>query len=131
MLSSGNPSKKSWSEIISDQVLQWMKIDKDIVSITPAMIKGSAMNNLFKVFQERCFDVGIAEEHALTFTAGLSISQKKTFYFLSTLLFYKELMIKLIMILLEWIYHVFAVLIVAILIARIGSSPSFTAIFTL
>ena len=79
VLSSGNPSKKSWSEIISDQVLQWMKIDKDIVSITPAMIKGSAMNNLFKVFSERCFDVGIAEEHALTFTAGLSISQKKPF----------------------------------------------------
>ena len=79
VLSSGNPSKKSWSEIISDQVLQWMKIDKDIVSITPAMIKGSAMNNLFKVFPERCFDVGIAEEHALTFTAGLSISQKKPF----------------------------------------------------
>lgn len=79
VLSSGNPSKKSWSEIISDQVLQWMKIDKDIVSITPAMIKGSAMNTLFKVFPERCFDVGIAEEHALTFTAGLSISQKKTF----------------------------------------------------
>lgn len=91
-----------------------MKIDKDIVSITPAMIKGSAMNTLFKVFPERCFDVGIAEEHALTFTAGLSISQKNLL-FLSTLLFYKELMIKLIMILLEWIYHVFAVLIVQVL----------------
>ena len=90
------------------------EIDKDIVSITPAMIKGSAMNNLFKVFPERCFDVGIAEEHALTFTAGLSISQKNLL-FLSTLLFYKELMIKLIMILLEWIYHVFAVLIVQVL----------------
>ena len=90
------------------------EIDKDIVSITPAMIKGSAMNTLFKVFPERCFDVGIAEEHALTFTAGLSISQKNLL-FLSTLLFYKELMIKLIMILLEWIYHVFAVLIVQVL----------------
>ena len=72
VLSSGNPSKKSWSEIISDQVLQWMKIDKDIVSITPAMIKGSAMNNLFKVFQERCFDVGIAEQHAVTMAAGMA-----------------------------------------------------------
>ena len=115
VLSSGNPSKKSWSEIISDQVLQWMKIDKDIVSITPAMIKGSAMNNLFKVFPERCFDVGIAEEHALTFTAGLFYFSKKTFYFCLLFFFYKELMIKLIMILLEWIYHVFAVLIVQVL----------------
>lgn len=68
-----------------------MKIDKDIVSITPAMIKGSAMNNLFKVFPERCFDVGIAEEHALTFTAGLSISQKKTFYFCLLFFFTKSL----------------------------------------
>ena len=92
-----------------------MKIDKDIVSITPAMIKGSAMNNLFKVFPERCFDVGIAEEHALTFTAGFIYFSKKNLLFLSTLLFYKELMIKLIMILLEWIYHVFAVLIVQVL----------------
>ena len=40
---------------------------------------------------------------------------KKNLLFLSTLLFYKELMIKLIMILLEWIYHVFAVLIVQVL----------------
>lgn len=114
MLSSGNPSKKSWSEIISDQVLQWMKIDKDIVSITPAMIKGSAMNTLFKVFPERCFDVGIAEEHALTLQQ-VYLFLKKNLLFLSTLLFYKELMIKLIMILLEWIYHVFAVLIVQVL----------------
>ena len=70
-----------------------MKIDKDIVSITPAMIKGSAMNNLFKVFPERCFDVGIAEEHALTFTAGLAISQK-SHLFLSILHFYNVHMIK-------------------------------------
>ncbi len=76
---SKNLTKKSWSQILSDQVLQWMKIDKDIVSITPAMIKGSAMDTLFKVFPERCFDVGIAEEHALTFTAGLSLSKKKPF----------------------------------------------------
>ena len=76
---SSDSQKKSWSQILSDQVLQWMKIDKDIVSITPAMIKGSAMDTLFKVFPERCFDVGIAEEHALTFTAGLSLSKKKPF----------------------------------------------------
>ena len=72
-------NKKSWSSIVSDQVFQWMKIDKDVTAITPAMMKGSAMDNLFKVFPERCFDVGIAEEHAMTFAAGLSISKKKPF----------------------------------------------------
>ena len=91
-----------------------MKIDKDIVSITPAMIKGSAMNNLFKVFSERCFDVGIAEEHALTFTAGLSISQKKPFISVYSS-FLQRAYDQIIMILLEWIYHVFAVLIVQVL----------------
>ena len=56
-----------------------MKSDQDIVAITPAMIHGSAMDNIFMHYPERSFDVGIAEEHALTFTAGLAISQKKPF----------------------------------------------------
>ena len=43
------------------------------------MIHGSAMDNIFMHYPERSFDVGIAEEHALTFTAGLAISQKKPF----------------------------------------------------
>ena len=47
--------------------------DEDIVAITPAMIHGSAMDNIFKHYPKRSFDVGIAEEHALTFTAGLAV----------------------------------------------------------
>lgn len=70
---------KSWSSITSEQVLKWMEQDKDILAITPAMMKGSAMEKMFDKYPNRCFDVGIAEEHALTFTAGLSIANKKPF----------------------------------------------------
>ncbi len=43
-----------------------------IVGITPAMPSGSSMNIMMKAMPERCFDVGIAEEHAVTFSAGLA-----------------------------------------------------------
>ena len=46
--------------------------DERIVGITPAMPSGSSMNILMKEMPERCFDVGIAEGHAVTFSAGLA-----------------------------------------------------------
>ena len=72
-------SNKSWSEICASQVLKHMQTDKDVVTITPAMISGSCLHPLFKAFPERCFDVGIAEEHAMTFAAGLSNNGKKPY----------------------------------------------------
>jgi len=51
----------------------------DICVITPAMITGSALNKIFKHYPDRSFDVGIAEEHAMTFAAGLAISHKFPF----------------------------------------------------
>ncbi|RHM63640.1 MULTISPECIES: 1-deoxy-D-xylulose-5-phosphate synthase [Coprobacillaceae] len=72
-------SKISWSQVLADHVEKWMEKDKDIVAITPAMINGSALQSIFQHYPQRSFDVGIAEEHALTFTAGLSISRKKPF----------------------------------------------------
>lgn len=71
--------KVSWSSVISDHVEKWMKKDEDIIAITPAMIYGSSLEEIFKKYSERSFDVGIAEEHAMTFAAGLSISHKKPF----------------------------------------------------
>jgi 1-deoxy-D-xylulose-5-phosphate synthase len=43
-----------------------------IVGITPAMPSGSSMNIMMKAMPERAFDVGIAEQHAVTFSAGLA-----------------------------------------------------------
>ena len=56
-----------------------MAEDEDIVVITPAMISGSCLNNIFKHYPKRSFDVGIAEEHAMTFAAGLSAAHKKPY----------------------------------------------------
>lgn len=75
----GNNGKVSWSKVVADYIETKMASDQDIVAITPAMIHGSAMDNLFKHYPDRCFDVGIAEEHALTFTCGLSLAKKKPF----------------------------------------------------
>lgn len=69
----------SWSSIVSLHLESLMQKDEQIIAITPAMIHGSAMESLFNHFPSRCFDVGIAEEHAMTFVAGLAISNKKPF----------------------------------------------------
>lgn len=74
-----NGEKISWSKIVANHIEEWMKKDEDIVAITPAMIHGSCMDSIFEHFPKRSFDVGIAEEHALTFTAGLAIADKKPF----------------------------------------------------
>ena len=75
----GKNGKVSWSKVVADYIEMKMASDQDIVAITPAMIHGSAMDSLFKHYPDRCFDVGIAEEHALTFTCGLSLAKKKPF----------------------------------------------------
>lgn len=72
-------TQKSWSSIVSSQVKNIMRSDEDIVVITPAMISGSCLGSMFKEFPKRCFDVGIAEEHAMTFAAGLSAAGKMPF----------------------------------------------------
>lgn len=72
-------SVTSWSKVIANAVNKNMENDKNIVAITPAMINGSSMEDLFKKYEHRCFDVGIAEQHAITLVAGLSISKKKPF----------------------------------------------------
>ena len=72
-------TEQTWSEVIADEIHQQMKKNQDIVTITPAMISGSKLEKIFKDFPSRSFDVGIAEEHATTFAAGLSVANKKPF----------------------------------------------------
>lgn len=73
--------KHSWSQAVSDHVEYLMNKHDDICVITPAMIAGSCLQKIFKNYPDRSFDVGIAEEHAMTLAAGLS--QGKEFPFLS------------------------------------------------
>lgn len=82
-IATGKPLQKasgiSWSEFIAYEIYHKMSEDQDIVTITPAMISGSKLDKIFNDFKERSFDVGIAEQHAATFAAGLAISGKKPF----------------------------------------------------
>ena len=70
---------QSWSEAIANHVEFLMGKHQDICVITPAMITVSSLNHIFKHYPDRSFDVGIAEEHAMTFAAGLAISGKFPF----------------------------------------------------
>lgn len=61
-----------YQDVFGQTLLELARADERIVGITPAMPSGSSMNILMKEMPERCFDVGIAEGHAVTFSAGLA-----------------------------------------------------------
>lgn len=61
-----------YQDVFGQTLLELARADDRIVGITPAMPSGSSMNILMKEMPERCFDVGIAEGHAVTFSAGLA-----------------------------------------------------------
>jgi len=66
------PSTRSWSKAFGDALVELAKKDERIVAITPAMREGSGLTKFSERFPERFFDVGIAEQHAATFAAGLA-----------------------------------------------------------
>lgn len=69
----------SWSSVISNELMRLAANDERIVAITPAMPVGSKLEKFAKVFPERFFDVGIAEQHATTMAAGLATQAMKPF----------------------------------------------------
>jgi 1-deoxy-D-xylulose-5-phosphate synthase len=64
--------KLSYSEIFGDWLCDMAKLDPKLFAITPAMCEGSGMTRFAEEFPERYCDVGIAEQHCLTFAAGLA-----------------------------------------------------------
>ncbi len=73
---SGPPA---WSSLVSETVRKVARTDKRIVAITPAMPVGSKLEGFASEFPDRMFDVGIAEQHAATFAAGLATQKMKPF----------------------------------------------------
>ena len=65
-------SKPSYSSVAVGTLVNLAKTDKRIVAITAAMCEGTGLNAFEKVFPDRLYDVGIAEQHAVTFAAGLA-----------------------------------------------------------
>ncbi|MGE0876094.1 MAG: 1-deoxy-D-xylulose-5-phosphate synthase [Burkholderiales bacterium] len=64
--------KPTYSQIFGDWLCDMAKLDSRLVAITPAMREGSGMVRYSREFPERYFDVGIAEQHSVTFAAGLA-----------------------------------------------------------
>ena len=64
--------RKTFSEAFAEALEAAMAKDERIVVVTPAMLEGSALTGLKARFEKRVFDVGIAEQHAVTFCAGLA-----------------------------------------------------------
>ena len=68
----GEKTKKTYTEVFADSLIELARDDKKIVAITAAMPSGTGLNTFKKNYPKRFFDVGIAEEHAVTFAAGLA-----------------------------------------------------------
>ncbi|MDE6871799.1 MAG: 1-deoxy-D-xylulose-5-phosphate synthase [Bacteroidales bacterium] len=75
--SAGKASR--YQDVFGEVLLELARNNSRIVGITPAMASGCGMNILAREMPERFFDVGIAEEHAVTFSAGLAAGGMKPF----------------------------------------------------
>ena len=69
---SGQNTTPLWQEVFGETLLELAKGNEKIVGITPAMPSGCSMSIMQKEMPDRVFDVGIAEGHAVTFSAGLA-----------------------------------------------------------
>ena len=70
---------KSFTNYFAEALIAEAEQDDKIVAIHAAMGGGTGLNLFHKCFLERCFDVGIAEQHAVTFAAGLATEGLKPF----------------------------------------------------
>ena len=71
------PSKKTYTQVFGEWLCDAAELDARVVGITPAMREGSGMVEFEKRFPDRYFDVGIAEQHAVTFAGGLAADGMK------------------------------------------------------
>lgn len=72
-LKSDKPQASKFQDVFGHTIVELAEKNKKIVGITPAMPSGSSLKIMMKAMPERTFDVGIAEQHAVTFSAGLAV----------------------------------------------------------
>ena len=72
-------NSKSYSQVFGETLSQEAAKDKTIVAVTAAMASGTGLNVFAKKFPDRFFDVGIAEQHAVTMCAGMATEGLKPF----------------------------------------------------
>ena len=69
----------SYTKVFAQSLIREAELDNRIVAVTAAMPDGTGLNLFAERFPKRCFDVGIAEQHAVTFSAGLAAGGMKPF----------------------------------------------------
>jgi len=74
---SDKPQPPSYTAVFSEALIELAKQDPKVVAITGAMPEGTGLDKFAKAFPERMFDVGIAEEHAITFAGGMATQGMK------------------------------------------------------
>ena len=78
-MAKAKPNAPSYTRVFSDALIREAKADNRIVAITAAMPSGTGVDRFAEVFPDRSFDVGLAEQHAVTFAAGLAADGMKPF----------------------------------------------------
>ncbi len=71
---SDKPEAPYYQDVFGDTILELARINKKIIGITPAMPTGSSLKTMMDEMPDRTYDVGIAEQHAVTFSAGLAVA---------------------------------------------------------
>jgi 1-deoxy-D-xylulose-5-phosphate synthase len=74
---SDKPAPPTYTAVFAETLIELAKSDPKIVAITGAMPEGTGLDKFAKVFPDRMFDVGIAEEHAVTFSGGMATQGMK------------------------------------------------------
>ena len=77
-----NDNITTFTSLASKVIYQKLQEDNDAYLICPAMVYSSNLDNCFNDFKDRCVDVGIAEEHAVSLANGLAINGKKPYVFM-------------------------------------------------
>ncbi len=72
IMEKANPTPPSYTQVFGDTLVKLAAADPRIVAITAAMCEGTGLDRFAKAFPQRFYDVGIAEQHAVTFAAGLA-----------------------------------------------------------
>ncbi|WP_419913619.1 1-deoxy-D-xylulose-5-phosphate synthase [Hoeflea sp.] len=66
------PNAPSYTRVFADALIEEAAHDEKIVAVTAAMPSGTGLDKFMEIYPDRCFDVGIAEQHAVTFCAGIA-----------------------------------------------------------
>ncbi len=73
------PGPPSYTKVFANALIAEAEADERVVAVTAAMPSGTGLDQFGKRFPDRCFDVGIAEQHAVTFAAGMATEGLKPF----------------------------------------------------